>query len=705
MVSNKSDRIHVSIREAIGLLIPYVKARVLTQVKSIWLIIVYLIFFQKFVLGISIGGASVIAAGMVLVVIGLTLFMEGLLLGLMPLGELVGVRLPQRSGLLTVLGFALILGFLATLAEPSIHVLQTAGESVRPWEAPLLFLLLNSYAPWLVYSVGAGVGVAVCLGMIRFYYSLSLKPFIYILVGALCAVTVWASFDPNLRNIVGLAWDCGAVTTGPVTVPLVLALGIGISRMFASSDSGATGFGVVTLASLVPVFAVFVLSLFLLGISPRPMSEAAFFNPENRAVAEHLLGGEKRLLRYALIQAGREGRLAYFEGSQDKMMHYVDGLLANEDAKKSVFGDMKSVKKWVALHGTAGQQQVFFGSRDNLEEFLLKGGASSKEISGTDLLKQNAVAAVKAIMLLTIPLFVVLFFILRDKMPQPDEIFLGLFLCIVGLGLFGIGIEIGLNRLGTQIGSKLPSSFKAIPLPEERQAIADFDPAMVHTAISSDGQKHQFFYAKKGSKYVETPYYPKDYDVKTGRYHHVPSKGPLFGAHGGLAGIGVVLFFAFVMGYGATLAEPALNALGLTVEGLTAGAFRKSLLMHSVAVGVGAGIALGVAKIIWDVPLVWILVPAYLVLLLATGLSTEEYVNIGWDSAGVTTGPITVPLVLTMGLGIGAQVGVVEAFGILAAASVCPILSVLLLGLHVQRKQAAALMETVAGQQDGGMTG
>ncbi|MDQ1335746.1 MAG: hypothetical protein QG552_2696 [Thermodesulfobacteriota bacterium] len=387
------------------------------------------------------------------------------------------------------------------------------------------------------------------------------------------------------------------------------------------------------------------------------------------------------------------------------MMHYVDGLLANEDAKKSVFGDMKSVKKWVALHGTAGQQQVFFGSRDNLEEFLLKGGASSKEISGTDLLKQNAVAAVKAIGLLTIPLFVVLFFILRDKMPQPDEIFLGLFLCIVGLGLFGIGIEIGLNRLGTQIGSKLPSSFKAIPLPEERQAIADFDPAMVHTAISSDGQKHQFFYAKKGSKYVETPYYPKDYDAKTGRYHHVPSKGPLFGAHGGLAGIGVVLFFAFVMGYGATLAEPALNALGLTVEGLTAGAFRKSLLMHSVAVGVGAGIALGVAKIIWDIPLVWILVPAYLVLLLSTGLSTEEYVNIGWDSAGVTTGPITVPLVLTMGLGIGAQVGVVEAFGILAAASVCPILSVLLLGLHVQRKQAAALMESVAGQQDGGMTG
>jgi hypothetical protein len=68
-------------------------------------------------------------------------------------------------------------------------------------------------------------------------------------------------------------------------------------------------------------------------------------------------------------------------------------------------------------------------------------------------------------------------------------------------------------------------------------------------------------------------------------------------------------------------------------------------------------------------------------------------VNIGWDSAGVTTGPITVPLVLAMGLGIGSQVGVVEGFGILASASVCPILTVLLLGLHINRKRKIALME------------
>jgi len=146
------------------------------------------------------------------------------------------------------------------------------------------------------------------------------------------------------------------------------------------------------------------------------------------------------------------------------------------------------------------------------------------------------------------------------------------------------------------------------------------------------------------------------------------------------------------MGYGATLAEPALNALGIKVEELTVGTFKKSLLMHTVATGVGVGIAVGAAKIIWDIPLIWLLVPPYLILLIITRFSSEEFVNIGWDSAGVTTGPVTVPLVLAMGLGIGTQVGVVEGFGILSLASVYPILGVLLVGLYTIRKSKKLLL-------------
>ena len=81
--------------------------------------------------------------------------------------------------------------------------------------------------------------------------------------------------------------------------------------------------------------------------------------------------------------------------------------------------------------------------------------------------------------------------------------------------------------------------------------------------------------------------------------------------------------------------------------------------------------------------------------------ASEDFVNIGWDSAGVTTGPITVPLVLAMGLGIGGQVGVVEGFGILAMASVYPILSVLMVSLWVTRKQKTALQESATEKMRG----
>jgi hypothetical protein len=136
------------------------------------------------------------------------------------------------------------------------------------------------------------------------------------------------------------------------------------------------------------------------------------------------------------------------------------------------------------------------------------------------------------------------------------------------------------------------------------------------------------------------------------------------------------------------MAEPALNALGDTVQKITVGAFKKSLLMQSVAIGVAIGIGAGVFKIAFNVPLVYMLVPPYLLLVVLTWISSEDFVNFGWDSAGVTTGPITVPLVLAMGLGIGERVpGVTDGFGILALASVGPILTVLSVGLIVARMQ------------------
>ena len=105
--------------------------------------------------------------------------------------------------------------------------------------------------------------------------------------------------------------------------------------------------------------------------------------------------------------------------------------------------------------------------------------------------------------------------------------------------------------------------------------------------------------------------------------------------------------------------------------------------MYSVAGGVAVGIALGVSKVVLNFDLMTILLPLYALGVVLTIFSTEEFVNVAWDSAGVTTGPVTVPLVLAMGLGLGNAVSAIEGFGILLA-SICPIVAVLSMGLVIQ---------------------
>jgi hypothetical protein len=218
----------------------------------------------------------------------------------------------------------------------------------------------------------------------------------------------------------------------------------------------------------------------------------------------------------------------------------------------------------------------------------------------------------------------VLFIVLKSSLPNRMVTLYGLTLSILGMCIFNIGLTYGLGAIGSQAGSALPAAFMEIP-------------------ISADS--------------------------------------PIYSTTVGLV---LAIGFAWLLGFGATLAEPALNALGLTVQKLTNGAFKKSMLMYSVAGGVSVGIALGVTKVIFGIDLMTILLPLYGVGIVMTIFSTEEFVNVAWDSAGVTTGPVTVPLVLAMGLGLGNAVSAIEGFGILSLASICPIVAVLTMGLVIQ---------------------
>ena len=543
----KIERLQMSGADIVNLLQPYLSVRFMEQARAVVPLAIFLGLFQWLVLQKSVADASLIATGLLAVMIGLMIFMEGLKLGLMPFGDIIGSTLPRKLPLPGVLTIALLLGIGVTYAEPAIGTLQVAGSIVDPQKAPYLYTMLNERAGTTVLVVGLGVGVAAVLGTVRFLYDWSLKPLIYLTLLPIVILTTYCSLDDDLASVIGLAWDCGAVTTGPVTVPLVLALGIGVASSGGKGDSQLSGFGIVTLASLFPILAVLALAIFWKFTVP------------------------------------------------------VDVILAEVASK--------------AEAAAAASSAAWYETSPGLEVRL----------------------GVQAIVPLVIFLAVVLFAILREKLPNAFIIVWGLLLCVVGMCTFNIGLTYGLAALGAQTGSLIPGAFVAIDA--------------------------------------------------------MPS-APLYPA---ALGIFLAAAFAWLLGYGATMAEPALNALGITVQNLTNGAFKKSMLMYAVAIGVSTGIMLGVCKLIFDFNLLYILVPGYGLALVLTYLSTEEFVNVGWDSAGVTTGPVTVPLVLAMGLGFGEAVGALEGFGILAAASIAPIVAVLSLGLYVQWKTKKDLAASAAG--------
>ena len=533
LIPCKAPHVYLKNLDVFRLIKTHVQGRFMEQFRVVIPLAAYLILFLVFILDQVVANPWGMAFGLLGVIVGLMLFMEGLKLGLMPLGETIGHTLPRKSTLPVVLVIAFLLGVGVTFAEPAIGALQTAGQLISVEAAPYLYTILTEWSGPLVLVVGCGVGLAAVLGTLRFIYGWSLKPLIYITLVPALGLSVYASTHPELQKILGLAWDCGAVTTGPVTVPLVLALGIGIATSAGKGNANLAGFGIVTLASLFPIIGVLGLAIYVAATVPVE----------------------------SITLASR----------------YADAIPVAP-----------------AWYDTTPGREILFGTR--------------------------------AILPLVVFLYLVMKLMLREKIRHAAIIGYGIVLTVAGMCIFNLGLTYGLSRLGSESGSLLPAAF-------------------LHIASVESSPLYVF-----------------------------------------MIGLFLALVFSWFLGFGATMAEPALNALGITVQNMTQGVFKKSILMYAVSTGVAFGIALGLSKIIFDLPLAWILIPAYLLAVVLTALSSEEFVNVAWDSAGVTTGPITVPLVLAMGLGIGDAVNVVEGFGMLSMASIGPILSVLATGLWIRLK-------------------
>ncbi|EKX52334.1 hypothetical protein GUITHDRAFT_65557 [Guillardia theta CCMP2712] len=468
------------------------------------------IFFGK-----TVSSPGEVAIGMFFAILGLTLFVDSLRVVVMPLSEQLGTELPKSLPLPAVLASTCFLGILVTYAEPAITSLRPLARLVDPEVAPYLYCALMEKQELLVFCIGLGVGLAAMLGTLRFVRGWSLKPMIALLMGPtlLCAGYMWWG-DKELRPLLGLAWDCGAVTTGPVTVPVLLALGIGVMK--TQREKRRERFGIVTLASLLPVLAV---ELLAIGLK----------------------------------------------------MQYTHEDIINMRPPPIDTSDPLEITP---------VREIYY--------------------------------AVRAILPLNISLVLLVLVVLRKPLPEftyylPVE---------VGMAMFNLGLNFGFTSIGDQVGTLLPAAF-------------------------IDTQQEE------GS-----PYYS-------------------FGV-----GVTIALGTMFMLGVAATRAEPALNVVGATVEKMTKGAFTKKMLIYAVCFGVGTGMAVGATKILFGAGLIWFILLKYAVALFLTSFTHEDFINIAWDSAGVTTGPVTVPFVLSTGIGCSKAVQASEGFGILACASVWPIITV-----------------------------
>jgi len=674
-------RLKIPFVEALSMLLKYAWLRIKEQIKSVAFIILYLVVFQTLVLGVPLANALGTAGGITLVVFGLTFFLEGLILGLMPLGERVGVKMPQRVGITIIAIFGLILGFGATLAEPAISALRTAGSSITAWDSPLLYMLLEPYSNWLIISVGVGVGIAVALGMFRFYYNWSIKPLIYIIIPVLLILSVIAYYNDNLSKIIGLAWDCGAVTTGAVTVPLVLALGIGVSRSSNKGQGSSGGFGIILLASAFPILAVLILGFFLNTSVPAPTNERTFFSIENRDNALRVFENEEKLQKHSFSHASEVGRKSFF--GNDETYNATLLSIKNSDVQKKYLGSI-SLSDWLKTKASDNERKII-PNVDNI----------NKEVSATSLstvIKEETIGGIRAVIPLSLLLLIVLVLFLKEKIRFKDEVATGIVFTLIGMILLTAGIRLGLASLGGEVGGELPRAFAKEDKFIDKVVINNFDTLLLFQGISQDGSTKTYFnMIGENDQLTKVEFSNDNYNKETKQYEHILTQAPLFGKQLTVLGLILVLIFAFGMGFGATLAEPALNALGLTVENLTAGAIKQKQIINIVSLGVGIGIVLGFARILFDLPLIWLIVPPYLLLIILSVFSEEEYTAMAWDSGGVTTGPVTVPLVLAMGLSIGGALNMADGFGILALASAFPIITVLSFGLYKKAQQKRSI--------------
>ncbi len=225
-------------------------------------IILVIAFFQIFVLKQPLPQMGEVIFGAFLVVAGLSLFVQGLEMGLFPIGEAMAIALARKGSVFWLLFFAFALGFSTTAAEPAlIAVASEAAEiAVKGGLIASDQESLNKYALGLRMSVAFSVGLALLIGVMRIIRG---WPVHYLIIGGYILVMLMTIIAPE--EIIGIAYDAGGVTTSTITVPLVAALGVGLASSIKGRSPLVDGFGLIAFASLLPMIFVMGYGIIIFG--------------------------------------------------------------------------------------------------------------------------------------------------------------------------------------------------------------------------------------------------------------------------------------------------------------------------------------------------------------------------------------------------------------------------------------------------------
>jgi hypothetical protein len=226
-------------------------------------IILVIVAFQLLVLREPFPNVAETLVGALFVVIGLMLFVQGLEMGLFPIGEAMAYAFARKGSLPWLMVFGFLLGFCTTVAEPALIAVAEKAADVAA-EANYIASdnsSRSSYAIQLRLTVALSVGAAIVLGIFRILRG---WPIQFLIIGGYVVVVLITFVAPEV--IVGIAFDSGGVTTSTVTVPLVTALGVGLAMSIRGRDPLVDGFGMIALASLTPMIFVMILGIVRFGL-------------------------------------------------------------------------------------------------------------------------------------------------------------------------------------------------------------------------------------------------------------------------------------------------------------------------------------------------------------------------------------------------------------------------------------------------------